>query len=204
MARLHSPNWMEQLPWVMLGLKTVPKEDIGTSVAELVYGEPLTIPGELIAATATPFCATEQLNDFRGQAQSFLPTPTSRHCQPPNKVPSTLTIAKYVFVRCDASQRPLQRPYTGPYVVAARNSKTFDILMGNRTETISIDRLKPAHVETSQPVLIAHPPKRGRPRIITTNNPAPPPPPSSSQQPHLTASKSSRSGRQLRPPRRFM
>ena len=32
-ARLTMPNWIEELPWVMLGLQTAPKEDLGTSVA---------------------------------------------------------------------------------------------------------------------------------------------------------------------------
>ena len=47
-ARLTGPNWVEELPWVLLGLRTTPKEDLGYSSAEHVYGEPLTIPGELV------------------------------------------------------------------------------------------------------------------------------------------------------------
>ncbi|KAK3789011.1 hypothetical protein RRG08_036149 [Elysia crispata] len=43
-ARLTGPNWVEELPWVLLGLRTTPKEDLGYSSAELVYVEPLTIP----------------------------------------------------------------------------------------------------------------------------------------------------------------
>ncbi|KAK3757386.1 hypothetical protein RRG08_050088 [Elysia crispata] len=43
-ARLTGPNWVEELPWVLLGLRTTPKEDLGYSSAELVYDEPLTIP----------------------------------------------------------------------------------------------------------------------------------------------------------------
>ncbi|KAK3792218.1 hypothetical protein RRG08_035975 [Elysia crispata] len=42
-ARLTGPNWVEELPWVLLGLRTTPKEDLGYSSAELVYSEPLTI-----------------------------------------------------------------------------------------------------------------------------------------------------------------
>ncbi len=33
-------------------------------------------------------------------------------------------------------------PYSGPYVVRRRGPKSFDIIIGGRTETISMDRLK--------------------------------------------------------------
>ena len=43
-ARLTGPNWVNELPWVLLGLRTTPKEDLDTSPAELVYGSPLAVP----------------------------------------------------------------------------------------------------------------------------------------------------------------
>ena len=33
-ARLIGPNWMDELPWVLLGTRTTPKEDLNTSSAE--------------------------------------------------------------------------------------------------------------------------------------------------------------------------
>ena len=53
-ARLQGPRWTDELPWVLLGLRTVPKEDLDTSSAELVYGEPLTVPGECQSKLETP------------------------------------------------------------------------------------------------------------------------------------------------------
>lgn len=47
-ARLSRPDWMDELPWVLLG--TAPKEDLETSSAELVYGDPLAVPGDSISA----------------------------------------------------------------------------------------------------------------------------------------------------------
>ena len=43
-ARLRNQNWMDELPWVLLGIRTKPKEDLLASSAELVYGYPLTVP----------------------------------------------------------------------------------------------------------------------------------------------------------------
>ena len=38
-ARLTGPNWTNELPWVLLeDIRTTPKEDLGCSSAELVYG----------------------------------------------------------------------------------------------------------------------------------------------------------------------
>ena len=37
-ARLQGPDWSDHLPWVLLGLRTEPKEDLGASTVELVYG----------------------------------------------------------------------------------------------------------------------------------------------------------------------
>ena len=47
-ARLQGPSWTDELPWVLLGLRTVPKDGISSSAAELVYGTPLTVPGQFI------------------------------------------------------------------------------------------------------------------------------------------------------------
>ena len=46
-------RWAEALPFVLLGMRTSFKEDLQASVAELVYGEALRIPGGLLAASPT-------------------------------------------------------------------------------------------------------------------------------------------------------
>ena len=40
-ARLRGPDWADQLPWVLLGIRTVPKEDLNASSAELIYSTPI-------------------------------------------------------------------------------------------------------------------------------------------------------------------
>ncbi len=53
-ARLAGPRWPEHLPWVLFGLRAVPKEDSGLSSAKLVFGMPLTLPCQLLAVPETP------------------------------------------------------------------------------------------------------------------------------------------------------
>ena len=45
-ARLIGPAWMDELPLVLLGLRSAPKEDLGCSPSELVYGTTIRLPGE--------------------------------------------------------------------------------------------------------------------------------------------------------------
>jgi hypothetical protein len=46
--RLAGLQWPEHLPWVLLGLRAAPKEESAVSSAELVFGAPLTLPGQLL------------------------------------------------------------------------------------------------------------------------------------------------------------
>ncbi|XP_012942738.1 uncharacterized protein LOC106012929 [Aplysia californica] len=71
-AKLQSPNWLDELGWVLLGLRTAPKEDLGTSVTELVYGEPLRVPGEFFTSDTSPFDQSRSLANLRSQMQSQL------------------------------------------------------------------------------------------------------------------------------------
>lgn len=162
-ARLTGPNWVTELPWVLLGLRTAPKDDLGYSSAELVYGEPLTVPGDFIPSHTSPWSATDFLSSFRANTHLHTSRPTSHHSTPCTRLPSSLLTAKYVYIRTDSVKSPLQRPYTGPYTVLAPGDKTFLVDIGGRTERVSVDRLKAAQTDSTQPVALQQPPRRGRP-----------------------------------------
>jgi len=163
-TRLCGPNWIDELPWVLLGIRTAPKEDLGTSSAELVYGAPLTVPGDFIPSAQSSLEPLPYLSILRNRLQSLAPVPTSRHGTRPACVPAELHRCSYVFVRRDSHRSPLQRPYEGPFKVISAGSKAFILDMGGKAETISIDRLKPAHLDIDKPVRVAVPKPRGRPR----------------------------------------
>jgi hypothetical protein len=44
------------LPWVLLGLRAAPKEEPAVSIAELVTGSPLIIPGQLLRRAGSSTC----------------------------------------------------------------------------------------------------------------------------------------------------
>ena len=77
-ARLLGPNWLDELPWVLLGIRTAPKENLDTSSAELIYGSPLTVPGDFLISTPS-VAPTDHtfLPALRANIQSLTPVPTS-------------------------------------------------------------------------------------------------------------------------------
>ncbi|GBO28553.1 hypothetical protein AVEN_121885-1, partial [Araneus ventricosus] len=73
-------------------------------------------------------------------------TPTSNHSAKPTFVYRDLSVCSHVFLRVDAVHPSLSQPYTGPYKVLSRTNKHSIILKHNKKVTVTIDRLKPAHL----------------------------------------------------------
>ena len=176
-ARLSGPNWVDELPWVLLGIRTAPKEDLGCSSAELVYGSPLTVPGEFVANSGPQLDYNSQLQQLRDHVGTLAPVPTSQHGAAPVSVPADLQQAKFVFIRRDARHNSLQHPYHGPFRVIESGPKAFKVDVGGKAEIISVDRLKPAHLDVHSPVQLAQPPPRGRPPLMDSSPPPQPPTP---------------------------
>ena len=163
-ARLKGPNWVHELPWVLLGIRTAPKEDLGTSSAELVYGAPLAVPGDFLPAQRHLDQPSNLLERLRTAVGQLRPVPTSAHGLPNTHIPPALRACRFVFVRRDGAKKPLQPLYDGPYEVLEHGDKYFRLRIGTREDTISIDRIKPAHHDPGQPVIPAVPKPRGRPQ----------------------------------------
>ena len=140
-SRLNGPNWVNELPWVLLGLRTAPKEDIHTSAAEMVYGTPLTVPGDFVCPSDDPVVAAELLSNLRDEVRKLRSTPVLRHGTAVSHVSNNIMSTDYVFVRHDAHRGPLHRIYDGPYHVIEHEDKSCVLDIGGRLETVSIDRL---------------------------------------------------------------
>ena len=132
-TRLSDPDWLDQLPWVMLGIRTTPKEDLDASPAEMVYGSTLTVPGDF-TPQSEEMQVPAHLRRLREQTDMLRPIPTSAHGvdSVPFNVPKSLNSADYVYVRRDGKSKPLQNPYDGPFKVLVRGTKTFKVQFGNR------------------------------------------------------------------------
>jgi hypothetical protein len=93
------------LPLVLLGIRTACKEDLQASTAELVYGEPLRIPGELLTPTADPVDAAHHITKLRQHTARLRPIPATRHASPATFVHSDLEKWTHVFLHKVAARR---------------------------------------------------------------------------------------------------
>ncbi|KAL0894285.1 hypothetical protein ABMA27_014285 [Loxostege sticticalis] len=142
-------RWTESLPWVLLGIRSSFKEDLQASSAEMVYGEPLRLPGEFFdTGTGGTNDTSEFTARLRNFAQKLRPTPTLHHNKARIFIYKELATCGHVFLREDASRGSLQPAYSGPHKVVTRGDKVFKILLKDKEVTVSIDRLKPAFVLT--------------------------------------------------------
>ena len=165
-CRLQTPSWTKQLPWVLLGLRTAPKEDIGASTAELVYGSPLTVPGAFVTNTE-PSDRSAILQQVREIARARQPVQGTDHSKQAIYFPKALESADFVFVRVDKVKTPLESPYEGPYKVLERHERSYQLDFGDRSDWVSLERIKPAHIDPENPPQTTHRPARGRPRKNT-------------------------------------
>jgi hypothetical protein len=53
-ARLDSTEWPNHLPWVLLGLRSAPKEESDISSAELMFGKAMSLSAEFTQCAEPP------------------------------------------------------------------------------------------------------------------------------------------------------
>ncbi|XP_023326004.1 voltage-dependent T-type calcium channel subunit alpha-1G [Eurytemora carolleeae] len=78
-------------------------------------------------------------------------------------LPQLTSSCQLPLCREDATSPPLTPLYRGPYLVIEPGDKFFKLQIGTKIDTVSIDRLKPLFY--TDPVSVAQPPPRGRPRL---------------------------------------
>ncbi|CAE1238599.1 unnamed protein product [Acanthosepion pharaonis] len=104
----------------------------------------ITLPLQTFSKPTSPF--VEELRHKMARLKYATPRQ-----QPVNSyIPQHLRDCKFVFVRNDAVRRPLTPAYQGPFQVLRRTDKHLTIKRANSTDTIAIDRTKPAFLEKRQ------------------------------------------------------
>ena len=158
-ARLANADWLQHLPWVMLGIRSATPLEGGPSPAEAVMGSQPVLPGEFLATGEPPLQSF--LDRLRSSALRA-PRPVLHKDTPlPTSLPAALMLAEMVFVRRDATAPPLAPPYTGPYLVLRRSLHAFTLQVGGKEETVSTHRLKVCNPPAG--TIATDPPRRGRP-----------------------------------------
>ena len=73
MARCTGPDWNAQLPCELLGMRTTPKEGLGVSPAEMVFGETIAVPGEFFPPSQETTDAEADLANLRRTVGKYRP-----------------------------------------------------------------------------------------------------------------------------------
>jgi cleavage and polyadenylation specificity factor subunit 1 len=120
-------RWTDAVPIVLLGIRKAFKEDLQASVADLVYGEPLRVPGELLTPATRTVEPSHVINRLRRHMQRLSPVPAARHASPAAFVHKDLLDSTHVFLQQDATRRALDPPYSGPHEVLSRREKTLQL-----------------------------------------------------------------------------
>jgi hypothetical protein len=131
-ARLVNHDWHSQLLWVLLGLRAARKEDCGLSSAEMVYGEPLMLPGQFL--NTSPHLP-DFLEQLRQSMERFVP-PAVRPVMEaePSKMEGDLHKASFMYIKRGATSSTLTPLYQGPYKVLTWLAKVFQVDAGGRKE----------------------------------------------------------------------
>lgn len=191
----NSVCWVDSLPVILLGLRAAFKEDLGATPAEMVFGEPIRLPGEFLHPSTKisndPVTAVTQLRTI---FYNLAPKPTSRHANRPIFCFRDLSTCSHVFVRRDSVRKSLEPPYDGPFLVVKRHEKYFILKVKGKNDSVSIDRLKPCYQSEADVNVDL---KRPKSPILTKK------PELSTEKPELPTERYTRSGRKVHFPNRL-
>ena len=149
-AKLDHVHWLDHLPLVLLGLRSAIKADLKCSSAELVYGTTLRLPGQLVVDSPDKVPdITSFIDRLKLHMANTAYTPAKKTCNETTYMPDSLQACTHVLIRDRAQKHPLQTAYKGPYKVVQRQPKYFTVIVNNDKQNVSVDRLKPAFIDTT-------------------------------------------------------
>ncbi|XP_068204667.1 uncharacterized protein [Palaemon carinicauda] len=135
MSHCNNSNWFTHLPWVLLEVKTTPKDALYILAAELLYGI-------LVAITADFFRSASSCDNLEHLCQimgEFTPCHQMyKHPAEQHTMKDSNTTAR-IFMHTDTSKVPLKLPYRGPFLIIYSKPKAFLINIHGKEDLISID-----------------------------------------------------------------
>ena len=142
-----SNSWINDLASFLWAKRAGINEHTGVSPAHMVYGEPIRVPYDLLSHESVEYNPRSYIDTIRKSLKNIIPKPRLINIKGWEE--KGLRTCRYVFIKNNA-KKGLQPTYRGPYPVAERHEKYFLIDFGGKTDKISIDRLKTAHVKTPE------------------------------------------------------
>ena len=146
-------DWYLSLPIVLMGLRMSPNS-LDYSPFTAVTGTYMLCPHPIItndnkldttSATVQHFMKEMQSINFHDFSYGTCNSNSTSY------IPKDLFTVPSVWLRVDRVRKPLEAPYSGPFDVLERHSKHFILRLPQGDTSVSIDRLKPAHL--SSPII---------------------------------------------------
>ena len=140
----------------LLALRTTVKPDIGACPSDLVYGEGISVPGQLAGPPQLDDAELIRqqratLRNLQVEVERLQPKPTAHHRRPQVHIPEDLATATHVLVLRGGVQPSLTSPYDGPYRVISRGPTGFRVQFpGRGSDIVALARLKPAFVNRDE------------------------------------------------------
>ncbi|XP_064470147.1 uncharacterized protein LOC135384895 [Ornithodoros turicata] len=144
-------SWVDNLPIILLGLRSAIKTDLECPPAVLDYGAFLHVPGEFLGppSLGSAHLPAASLDGIREAIRALQLTPTRLPASISPFVFKDIHWSTHVFIQNDATRAPLQLPYQGPFRVLQRTDRHFTVDIDGSHDTVSIERLKPAFLYPS-------------------------------------------------------
>lgn len=116
--------WFEILPIILFGLCSSIKEDFQASVAELVFGETLHLPGEFFSASKVYVDPATFVGRLKDHISTIHPFPTSLRTCHSIFVHNALSSCSHVFLWQNVTCSSLQPLYAEPFWVLSLSGKS--------------------------------------------------------------------------------
>ena len=116
MGDQHGALWLRALPWILLGRRTAFQPELGTSSAELLYGQTPRIPGDIAGADLAVDSDLPHLLERMRTHAAQPQVQTAHHRTRPVYMPSDTTNATHVYVK-RGKPTPLGPNFDGPFEI---------------------------------------------------------------------------------------
>jgi hypothetical protein len=150
-ARGAANTWAAELSWVLLGLRSTPREDTNISPAQALYGTSLVLPNQYLSINNE-----QTMNEFIIQIDNILKNlPMTRHNTAADK---ERTCPRSCGPRIAsgstevATCRPSRPSTTAPTPSSSAASATSSLQLGDREDNVSTARLKPCTGGAAVPI----------------------------------------------------
>ncbi|GFU68168.1 transposon Tf2-9 polyprotein [Trichonephila clavipes] len=137
----NSVKWTQTLPTVLLGLRSDLRRDTNYTIAQIVYGQTIRLPGEFFETPKNVLDLDTFAEELQKQMDQLQPLKTRRQPSQKHFVHKDLHNNKHVFIRVDRVKKALKPPYDGPFPMAKKYDKYFTVKI--KGKDINIGSVRP-------------------------------------------------------------